>query len=190
MEQLNGSSVSSSSLPPLTPELNNLYNGMSGDNKQLFVKVFRYLWGCVVPFKAFTGRSGAVYSYWAVNDVLIKRKLYPAFFSMLVFIYQLTRGNKKYIVSDEVYNCPGLLPSVQSNTKQVYLCNLTQLGYITRSWSDPDKPYLQKSYRSRNVFIKLSPAGIKLINDIEKDIYKTLLNTSLNDLIGANKKTG
>jgi hypothetical protein len=168
----------------------NLYQSLSIDNQKVFIRVFNYLWGCVVPASRFNGRGSSLHSFWAVDYLRQSSGLSSSLFSLLLFIYHITGRNKNFICSDQVYNNPGILFNYCQGAKQNKLSQLTKLGYLARSWSNPDQPYLQKSYRSRPVFIKLSPAGVQLIHDIEKDLYKLLLNTSLNDLTGVNKKPG
>jgi len=180
-----------SSPPSLSPELNSLYHSLSIEQQQVFIKVFNYLWGCVVPASRFNGRGASLYSFWVIDYLRQCSGLSSSLFSLLVFIYHITGRNKHFICTDQVYNNDGIMFNYCQGAKQNKLSQLTKLGYLVRSWSNPDQPYLQKSYRSRPVFIKLSPSGIALIHDIEKDLYKLLLNTSLNDLTGvSNKKPG
>ena len=80
------------------------------------------------------------------------------------------------------------MPGVKTQSKQQYISELVRRGYVVRSFRNPDNPHYKISFRSHPVFIRLTPSGIALITGIEKDLYKLLLNTSLNDLTGVNNK--
>lgn len=169
--------------PSLSPGLLNMYQSLSIDNQKVFIKVFRYLWGVLLPVRSFRGAAGPLRSFWILDIALRSYSLTPSYFSVLTFIYQVSRHGKLFVCSADVYNNVNLLPDLDPRTKQNYISYLFRKGYVVRSWSNPDEPYLQKSFRSRPVFIKLSVKGVQLIESIEKDIYKRLLNTSLNDVI-------
>jgi hypothetical protein len=62
------------------------------------------------------------------------------------------------------------------------------MGIVTRSRVNSSSPYLQSSHDLHPVYIKLSVKGVKMVQDIERDLYKILLNTSLDDITGANKR--
>lgn len=181
-------SFSPVSPPSLSPELVNLYQSLSIDQQRLFIKVFRYLWGVVLPAQSFRGRSGPLRSYWALDIVLRSYSLSPALLSLLTFIYYMTQEGRKYICTADVYSNNSILPYCNAGSKQDYISMLKRRGYLSRSYSNPDQPYLKRSFRRQPVFIKLSPAGVHVITGIEKDLYKLLLNTSLNDLTGKNKR--
>jgi len=83
-----------------------------------------------------------------------------------------------------------VLPDLIYTSKQQLLHDIKGKGYINRLTRDPATPYLQRSVAWRPVFIKLTPDGIQLIEDMEKDLYKILVNNCFNDLTtGSYKKT-
>ncbi len=184
---MNKQELSPASPPLLSPQLNTLYQSLTEDNKHLFVKVFKYLWGVVLPSRRFIGRGAVLYSYWAVDLLRERQKLPPRLLSLLTFIYFITDKGRKYINTNQVYNSSGVLPDLDAKSKQAYLSHLTQRGYIVRSRRNTDDPYYQRSYARRPVFIRLSPSGLALIEGIEKDLYKILMRSTLEDLTG-NKK--
>ena len=180
------SDLSPLSAPSLSPDLQVLYNGMSGDNKQMFIKVFKYLWRYVVRYKRFTSSHGVLWSYWAVDLLRIRYNLTTTEFSILMYLYQVSDRGKRFVHAHTIeYGV--LLPDIIPWTKKCRLSDLAVRGLVSRSSSDPGSPYLAKSYSYRGVFVKPSPEGLKLIEQIEKDLYNILLRSSLDDLTG-NKK--
>ena len=177
----------SPSLPSLSADLNSLYHSLDSINQSIFIKVFKYLWGVVLPAHRFNGRGASLYGCWALDCVVHASGLGPSYFSLLLFIYHITGRGTKYIHSTKVYNSRVLLPGVSRRSLPVYICTLVKLGYLSRSFKDPDNPYYKISFSSRPVFIKVTVKGLQYIAGIEKDLYKLLLNTSLDDLTG-NKK--
>jgi hypothetical protein len=177
-----------SSLPSLSPDLFIIYTSLDNLNQRLFIKVFRYLWGVVLPAHRFNGSGASFYSYWLVDTVIKSSGLSPSLFSLMVFIHHFTNQGKKYINSSMVYNNSFLLPGVDIKAKRNYLSDLTRRGYLSRSYRDTHNPHYKISFQSRPVFIKLTSKGVQCIHNLEKDLYRILLNTSLNDLTGGNKK--
>lgn len=173
--------------PSLSPSLHLLYLNLTKDNQRLFIKVYKYLWGVVCPLSRFVKYSGVLYSFWAVDRLRHRFNLSTSQLAALSYIYQVTNKGANIIHSNVVYNGM-LLPHVLLGAKQHILSGLVSLGYVSRSTKDASAPYLSRSYSSHPVFIRLTSSGVALIEGIEKDLYGLLLNTSLNELTGTNKK--
>jgi hypothetical protein len=173
--------------PSLSPSLSSVYSSLSPEMQKIFIRVFRFLWNYVSPLRKFTSPGGVLYSYWAVDMHRVKIDLTPSELSMLTYLYQVTCGGISTIHSDIVYNS-AILPHILKQSKQGILNDLKHRGYITRLTRDPSAPYLQRSISRQPVFIRLTSKGVGVILGIEKDLYRLLYNTSLNELTGANKK--
>ena len=185
MDNINSSPAPSP--PSLSSDVLNLYNSLDSFNRGVFVKIYRYLWGVVYPWRRLTGHASMFYSFWAVDQIRYKCNLPDPLFCLLSFISHATDKGRNYIKSDRVLN--GIvLPGVQPQSKKIYLGELKRRGYIVRSWYDPKTPRYKPNYRQRKGYINLSPEGIELITSIEHDLYNLLMRSSLNDLTGANKK--
>jgi len=170
--------------PTLSPVLNKYYNSLDDVNKVLFKQIFSFLWGVV--FNLGTNRKkpeGILFYYWCVDHIREKYNLTNSELSYLAYLYHATSKGRRFVCSADVYNNQ-VLDNVKYQTRKQILLNLHKRALILRSWSNPDEPYLQKSYRSRPVFLRLTPAGVDLVETMEKDLYKVLLNSSLNDLTG------
>ena len=173
--------------PSLPPTLLTLYSGLNEENKQVFYKVFKFLWGELLPVHKFTGYSGLLYSFWAVDLVQRYSGLASSSWAVLSYLYQITKHNKRYVKSIDVYES-SILPGVLTSTKQKILSSLVVAGYVVRSFRDPDNPHYKKSFLTHPCFVRLSPSGVRLIETFEKDLYKILINSSFEDLSGTQKK--
>jgi hypothetical protein len=175
-------------LPSLPSGLTDLYNSLSIYNQRVFIKVFRFLWGVV------NGRRVTlVTSYWCLDMLRNNLDLTTSQLALLSYLYQISNKGRKFVHSDRLYHSvilPHLARSEWNGSMQVLIYYLIKRGYIYRSRYDPDNIYYKSGRSRRPVFVRLSPAGIRLIEGIEKNINRLLLNTSLNDLTGANKKPG
>lgn len=174
--------------PSLPPSLSSVYSSLSPDMQKVFIRVFRFLWNYVCPLSRFIGHGGVLYSYWAIDMLRVKIDLTPSELSMLAYLYQVTDKGNKTIHSDIIYNSI-ILPHILIQSKQGILNDLKHKRFISRSTRDASQPYLSRSYQKQPVFISLTPAGVRLIEGIEKDLYKILVNSSLDELTRANKKT-
>ncbi len=177
--------LSLSSLPSLPGSLNSFYNGLNAFNRGVFVKIYRYLWG-VVNWKTIN-RGEYVSSYWLLYGQMVKADLSPYGFALLSYIYYMTKQGTITIHSTKIYNS-GVLPGWKVASISCILTKLTGAGYINRYTRDLSGSYLSRSHSRHPEFIKLSPSGLKLVEGMTKNINNILLNTSLNDLTGANKK--
>lgn len=172
--------------PPLSPGLLLSYQVLDDNLKPLFIKVFKYLWG-VVHRRRYFAPGDVLLNFWAVNMARRSASLSLSQLAILTYIYQMSNKGKIFIHSDSIYNVD-MLPGAKRPAKINAISILIKRGYLFRSCKNTDQPYLKRSYTLHPVFIRLTPAGITLIEGIEKKIYKFLLNTSLNDLTGVNKK--
>ena len=170
------------SLPSLPPSLSQLYSGLTIDNQRVFIKVFRWLWRYV------NGKHiDIIHLFWCANLFRMRLGLDTSELAVLAFLYSVSGRGVSYVHSDTVYNSD-ILPGLLHDSYSAVLSRLKQQGFITRHTSDPLQPYLKRSYSRHALFIKLTPAGVRLIQGIDHDIYYLMLNTSLDDLTGNNKK--
>ena len=172
--------------PPLSPSLTNLYNTLDSFNKGVFMQVFRFIWGYLFGCFALIRRSGVLYQYWIIDTLRDRAKLTASELSALSWLYHITDKGTKYIHSEQFYSS-GCVTDLQPQSKLVLLNILKRRGYITRHMRDPSAPYLSRSYQNHYVFIFLTRSGVNLIEGIEKNMYKLLLNSSLDDLTGIKK---
>ena len=187
-KQMNSTTIenlTTSGPPALSPSLLLTFNSLSEDDKRLFLQIFKYLWGRVIPFTRFTGTGGILHSYWAIEFLRYHSGLTAWDLSILSYIYQATKQGKKYIHSKNLYNKSELL-----NTSAALLSDrlslLKRSGYLVRSSFDPARSY--NPGLKQKQFINVSLKGVRLIEDFERDLYKILVNNCLDDLKGTNKK--
>jgi len=175
----------SSPPPSLNPELTDIYNSLDNVNRQLFIKVYRFLWGVVND-----RRSGVAFSFWAVDLLRLRCGLTSSELTVLTYLYYVSGKGRRYIHSDLIYQ--GLiLEDLVYSSKPALLNDIKHKGFISRSTRDPGQPYSQRAQHNKHpVFIRLTPAGVKLIEGMEKDLYKLLLHSSIDEITGAKKKPG
>jgi len=176
-------SPSISSPPDLSTELILLYEALTNDNKRLFVRIYRYLWGVVCPMSRFIRYSGVIYSYWLVDHLRRKYDLSVTALSLLSLIYHLTNNGRKTIHSKFIYN-NGMRSDIRRESIMQELQRLKQRGYLTRLRRDPDNKYTPGTQYSHPVFVRISTDGVHLIEQIERDLHNILFRTSLDDLRG------
>ena len=126
--------------PSLSPELTILYLGLSENNKTIFRKIYRFLWGVVCPYSRFIKYGGVLYSYWLVDLLRMKYNINTSELSILTFIYHISVNGRKYIHSNQVYFGPATTYLTHQG-KQSYLTKLRAKGYILRSHKSPDHKY-------------------------------------------------
>jgi DNA-binding MarR family transcriptional regulator len=173
-----------SSAPSLSPSLQISYNLLNNDLQRLFIKVFRYLWGVVS-----VRRVGVMSSYWAVNHFRALCSLSVSELTVLSYIYQMSNRGANFMRTDNIYI--NVLPDLKRTAKMNIISLMVRRGYINRSRRNDLSIHLQASHDNRPIFVKLSPAGIQLIEGIEKDINRLLMRSTLEELTGiSNKKPG
>jgi len=176
-----------SSPPSLPPELNSLYSLLNPESKKLFNKVFVWLWRYVIDRRIYL-RSGAVlYYYWAIDILRKQSDLNTSDLSVLTFIYQVTDKGAKAIHSDRIYNS-AVVPHLPLNSKQLIISKLVRLGYLSRSFRDPQHKYQRQPWPPHPVFVSFTSKGVMLIKGIESKLYDLVLHSSLDDITGNNKK--
>lgn len=182
---LNAVSLSSSSVPSLSPELKDLYNSLDGVQKSLFMRVFRFVWGVLFGRKQLFKQH--VLLYWGLELVRSRSSLSPSDLSILSYLYQVTNKGAN-IVSSETFYKGLLFTGVDLAQRKYRLVSLKKRGYITRHTFNSDLPYLRSSRSNHKLFIKMTLKGVQCIERIEKDLNNLLLNTCLNDLTGQTTK--
>lgn len=121
--------------------------------------------------------------YWAVNLVLLRSGIPRTHFVVLSYLYQVTIKGRNVVNTGDIYrNFP--LPKYKIEGKRAIITRLKNAGYISRSTSDPSRPYLSRSHRRQPVFIKLTGKGIKFCNDVNREVNNILMRQSLADLTG------
>ena len=170
------------SSPSLPPDLTTIYNSLTDNNRRLFNKVFKFMWRYVNDRRL---SSGVL--FWGVDLSRRHLRLPSSDLAVLTYLYYISGKGVNIVRSDVLYNS-GILPGISLDGFQMCLNRLKHKGYLTRHTSDPSLPYQSRSYSRQPVFIKLSAAGVKLIQTIDKDLYNLMLHTSLDDITGRNKK--
>lgn len=168
--------------PPLPPSLTDLYCNLDSRSKGLFNKVFKWLWVYL------NGRKvNLIFFYWCVDRARRKHKLTCTELSLLSWLYQSSFQGSRCVNSAYLYN-GGAFPYLLRDAITTTLNDLKHKGYISRSTSDPSLPFLSRSYSRQPVFISLTGVGVRLIQTIDQELYKTMLHSSFNDITGTNKK--
>jgi hypothetical protein len=184
---MNNQDLSPASLPSLPSSLSISYQSLTIDMQRLFIKVFKYLYS-VAHIRRYNDAGGLLLSWWAVDIVRARSSLSGSEFAILTYIYQMSNKGAKVLHSDNVYFGP-VVPDLKRTAKMGVLCSLVRSGYLSRSTRNHQDPFYSRSVCSHPVYITLTCAGVKVIEDIEKDLYKLLLRSSLDDLTGKHKKT-
>jgi len=181
------SALSPSSPPLLSKSLNSLYNSLDDFNKGVFMRVFSFIWSSLYTHKELFKRG--VLNYWCFDLARIHSGLTSSELLTLTYLYQVTKQGVNMVRSDVIYNGP-ILRDLIYKSKQCVLNDLKHKGYITRHTYNPGILYLSCAHSKQPVFIKMTNKATKVLNDIEKDMSRIMLNTSFNDLTGHNKKPG
>jgi hypothetical protein len=175
------------SSPSLSPSLTNLYSSLDVFNRGVFMQVFRFLWAYLFGSQSQIRRCGVLYNFWIIDSLRLSSGLTASELSALTWLYQRTNKGIKMVHSESFYNS-GVVPDLLHVSKIELLNDLKQYGYITRHTKDPGQPYSQRAQHNKQpVFIFLTRSGVQLIEGIEKDMYKLLLNSSFNNLTGIKK---
>ncbi|NLO00787.1 MAG: hypothetical protein GX126_00515 [Bacteroidales bacterium] len=175
--------------PPLDPHGIYIYSRLSDDGKRLFRKAFKQMWNYLLPKRSFISTGTVLYSYWYIDHLRIKAGLNSSELAMLIFIYEISCRGNNTIHSRHIYNGMILSHLKSVACKRTILHTLKRLGYIRRMTRDPQQSYLKRSISRQPTFIQMTPKGIGIINGMGKDLYKLLMDTSYNTLIGVNQKT-
>jgi hypothetical protein len=181
----NSESTQNSGVPCLSPSLLSAFNSLLPDQKSLFNRVYVYLWD-VANRKRFINRGGVLLNYWVVDVLRHNSGLPVSWLASLSYFYQITNKGVNTVCSDQFYYS-GVLPHMITDSKRTLLTQLLNAGYITRSTRNMEDPHYKRSYRRQPIFIRLSSLGVQTIEGIEKDMYKLLLNSSLDELTGIKK---
>jgi hypothetical protein len=188
-KELFSGSSSLSSLPNLSNELTSLYGVLDDNMKQIFIKLFRWCYRQAVSKQSYFKRGATLYYYYLVERSRMNNNLTTSELSALTFLYHESKQGSCMVHSKLITLSSLILPRLTFISRQGVLNDLKHKGYITRHTRNPGiSSHLKCSHSVNPVFISLTRSGVNLIEGIEKDIYKMLLNTSLNDLTGAIKK--
>jgi hypothetical protein len=175
------------SSPSLSSGLTSLYNSLDSFNKGVFMQVFRFIWGYLFGCCSQVRRSGVLYNFWFVESLRLSSGLTSSELCALTWLYQYTDKGVKMVHSELFYNSP-VVQDLTPDSKITLLNTIKHRGYITRHTKDPAFPYSQRhQHNNHPVFIFLTRSGVQVIEGIEKDMYKRLLHSSLDQLTG-NKK--
>ena len=179
MNELSGSVPA----PPLSPALSVLYSNLSIDNQRLFIKVFRYLWGYILRCRS---SYDVLHLYWCVDALRIKYSLTNGQLSLLTYLYQITDKGKYIIKSTQLQKSSSLHLGKQ------YLADLLidfkDQGFITRLSRDPTLPYLTRSISRQKIFIQFTSKGVALVDNINADLKRLVINSTIDDVTTANNK--
>jgi hypothetical protein len=190
MEEITAKSLNSPVLPsspPLSTTLTNLYTSLDSFNKGIFMQVFKFVWAYLLGSHSQIRRRNVLYNFWLVDSIRLRLSLTTSELSALTWLYQYTNKGVKMVRSDLFYNS-GVVPDLTPVSKMTLLNWLKRAGYITRHTKDPNQPYSQRAQHNKQpVFICLTRKGVQVIEGIEKDMYKLLLNSSLDELTGIKK---
>ncbi|MGD0340535.1 MAG: hypothetical protein ABSA76_02340 [Bacteroidales bacterium] len=174
-----------SGLPPLSAPLTSFFSVLNSDNQKVFRRVFQFCWN-IANSRRFTDRGNIMSIYWLIDRLRIGASLTTTELSLLTYIYQITSKGKHIIHSNKIYLSTSF-PGVTHHTLECRLVDLTKREFIIRSTRNPEIPYLSRYVFKQPVWLRLSPSGVRVIEGIEKDMYKILLNSSLDDLTGIKK---
>lgn len=177
------------SAPSLPPDLALLFSSLSPDSQRLYVKTFKHLWDAVAPARRFVSNGGVLYAFWLIDLLRNENNLTTAELSALTYLYFVTNNGRKTVKSELVYNGM-VLPEMKRTSKTTLLYTLKRKGYIVRLNRDPSLPFLQRSIAKQNVFIQMTGKGILKVQEIEKSVYRLLLNNSYNKIIGVKLDDG
>lgn len=172
--------------PSLSPSLSTVYSMLSQDSKQLFNRAFMFLWSYLHPKASYLQFGGVLYYYYAIDMLRVRYDLTTSELSLLSYLYGVSDSGAKVVHSQTVYSGM-LLPHLCRATKANTLALLNKRGFVVRLSRNPALPYLQRSISKHREYIQMTAKGVDVINNINRDLYKLLRDSSLNDIIGANK---
>jgi len=175
-----------SSAPSLPSSLSSLYSLLPYDSKQLFNRAFMFLWSYLHPKASYLHSGGVLYYYYIADLLRVRYDLTASELALLSYLYGVSNKGADVIHSNVIYS-GSLLPHICRSSKANALSILHKRGFIVRLNRNPASPYLQRSISCRREFIQMSAKGVSVITDMNRDLYKLLRDSSLNDIIGANK---
>ncbi len=172
------SSGSAETLRGMSQDLQILYKALNDADRRLFSQIYTKLYYYI------NGRKPDIFtSWWCVNLVRASASLPCSELALLSFLFSLSGGGVDVVSSDVLYRSK-ILPNYNKISYTTALGRLKRAGYISRSTSDPSRPYLSRSHRRQPVFIKLTGKGIKFCNDINREVNNILMRQSLADITG------
>jgi len=175
--------MGSSAAPSLSPSLSVLYSNLSNDNRRLFIKVFKYLWGYVLNRRS---QYDVVHLFWCVERLRIKYSLTSGELSLLTYLYQLSERGKYIIKSTQLFKSSSL--HLSSRTLEPLLTKFKDQALIVRLSRDPTQPYLTRSIARQKIFIQFTAKGVAFVDTIEDDLRVLLINSTIDDVTTANNK--
>lgn len=166
----------SPSSPSLPSELRGLYGALPEPAQRLFNRAFTKLWYKVLDSRKFTRYGGVLSVYWTVMILRRKHNITENELAVLSLLNILTEQGKLTINSIEFMKVYSDI-ILQHDTFRKVISALKRHGWIERFNHDPAQPYLQRGVCNNPVFIRMSPAGMTLIKQIERDMNWEILNT-------------
>lgn len=167
----------------LPPSVHSLYHRMSREGKELFNKVFMLMWSKLLPHAR---KHGVLYSYYALDLIRREYRLTNEDLSLLTYLYMITDRGKTVI------NSQHLRVIHPFNYNWQVMCNhlveFKNRGYIVRLSRDPSQPYLSRFISRQKIYIQLTGKSVNLIESMEKELYRRVVNCSLADLTKLNIK--
>jgi DNA-binding MarR family transcriptional regulator len=184
MENTDVSGSSLPSVPSLSSGLLTLFGALDNNKRRIFRKLYTYLWRYLVPLRNYS----PLQDYWGMHNI-VKTKYNMSFneLALLSWLYQATaRGNK--IIDSRLTNYyDDLVISPRDIVR--HFTAFRRSGIIRRYWHDPSLPYLSRSVANVAVFIQLTDAGVKLVENIERDTYNLIMRSVMREVTtGAPKR--
>lgn len=177
-------SASLSSLPSLS-SLSSVLSGMTFEQQSVLHKAFTVMWRKIAPMKRFTSSAGVLHLFWILDDEMKRRDISPRNLTYLTYLYTLSECGSRWIDAPSLYSLD-ICPITKLMWAQCGSWSY-QHGYTLHSYRNPEHPHITYQLHG-NRYIKLSDAGIALIKDIERSLYKRSLETAKITLFGNKKR--
>jgi hypothetical protein len=174
LSSVSGLSVSS---PVLSSDLLTLFGALDNGKRRIFRKLYTYLWRYLRPLDNYS----ILQDYWAFHYVITDvYKLPFGLVALLSWLYQVSGKGVNIIDSRRFNNTRPVAMSVRNIYE--YMSVLRKSGYIERYTRDPSAPYLLRSVSRQPIFIKVTDAGCKLVEDIERETYNLIMRSVMREI--------
>jgi DNA-binding MarR family transcriptional regulator len=156
----------------LSSDLADQYLRLSASHQQFFLKLFRQIFNYLLPATRLTSHGGVLFTYYLVNQSRKDFGLSVGDLDLLTLIYHLSAGGRETLRTDK-------LREIHPNISSRHFVSLRKKGFIQRHTWDPLIPAYRSQRSHRPIFLRITPAGITIIEEVEIKLRKLLYRSTI-----------
>lgn len=156
----------------LSSDLADQYRRLSAPHQHLFLKLFRQIFNYLLPATRITSHGGVLFTYYLVNQSRKDFGLSVGDLDLLTMIYHLGSGGRETLRTDK-------LREIYPNLSNRHFVSLRKKGFIQRYTWDPHVPAYRSQRSHRPIFVRITPAGITIIEEVENKLRKILYRSAI-----------